>query len=216
AKLLQLVNSAFFGLPQKIDHPGDALIYLGLENVKALVLSLQVFSLFDRVKVKQFSLEELWSHSWDVGCLARQIAACERRPTTEIETAFTAGLLHDVGKLVLISGVPHGWEEALETAAREDLPLWQAERNRLGACHAEAGAALLSMWGLSDEIVEAVAFHHEPDHCGSLSFTPLTAVHAANLLARKQAAAEESSYFESVGVRDRMPAWRERFLEPAV
>lgn len=214
AKLLQLVNSAFFGLPQKVVQPEDALLYLGIESVKSLVLSLQVFSLFDRVKVKRFSLDTLWNHSWEVGCLARQIATCERRSPEEIDTAFTAGLLHDVGKLVLISGVAHGWEEALETAAREEIPLWQAERSRLGACHAEVGAALLAMWGLSDPLVEAVAYHHEPEMSGSLSFTALTAVHAANLLHHKAEAKRESAYLRSIGVLDRVPDWRERFLQP--
>ncbi len=77
SKILQLVNSAFFGLPRKIDHAGEALLHLGLENVRALVLSIQVFSLFEQNKVKSFSADALWDHSFQVGVLARNIASLE-------------------------------------------------------------------------------------------------------------------------------------------
>lgn len=214
SKMLQLVNSAFFGLPHKIDNPEQALLYLGLEHVRALVLSIQVFSLFDRVEAKPFSLEALWEHSWRVGGLARRIASFEERPAEEVETAFTAGLLHDLGKLVLAGGVPRTWREAIETAAARSLPLWQAERDRLGTTHAEVGAALLALWGLSDPIVEAVAFHHEPAVCGSNSFCALTAVHAANLLVKGEAGGD-SSYLESLGLAGRFERWRELAGESA-
>ncbi|MBI1177685.1 HDOD domain-containing protein [bacterium] len=210
SKLLQLVNSAFFGLPHKIDNPEEALLYLGLENVRALVLSIQVFSLFDQVKVAQFSLDALWDHSWAVGSLARCIAHFEKRPTEEIETAFTAGLLHDLGKLVLVNGIPRSWQQALESSKKDKLPLWQAERDHLGATHAETGAALLAMWGLSDQIVEAVAFHHEPEQSGSTSFCALTAVHAANVLLEGPTSAKPTAYLESVGFDEkRISAWRQ-------
>jgi HD-like signal output (HDOD) protein len=207
SKMLQLVNSAFFGLPHKLDNPEQALLYLGLENVRALVLSIQVFSLFDRIEVKPFSLEALWEHSWRVGGLARRIAAFEERPAEEIETAFTAGVLHDLGKLVLVSGVPRAWREAIAAADAGSIPLWQAERSRLAATHAEVGAALLALWGLSDPIVEAVAFHHEPEVSGSNSFCALTAVHAANLLVKGEAL-DGLPYLESLGLAGRIEHWR--------
>ncbi len=208
SKILQLVNSAFFGLPRKIDNAGEALLHLGLENVRALVLSIQVFSLFDKIKVKSFSPEALWDHSFQVGVLARNIASFEKRPTEEIETAFTAGLLHDVGKLVLVAGVPRAWQEALEMAARERISLWQAERTRLAATHAEVGAALFALWGIPDPIVEVVAYHHEPELSGASSFNPLTAVHAANELAHAGSSATPSSYLESLNLSARFERWK--------
>jgi putative nucleotidyltransferase with HDIG domain len=221
AKTLQLVNSAFFGLPHKIENPEEALLYLGLENVKALVLSIQVFSLYDKVKLHGIDLESLWSHSWETGRIARQIATFEKRPSDEIETAFTAGLLHDIGKLVLASGVPRTWKKILETAASEGMTLWQAEQQILGTTHAEVGASLLATWGLSDQLVEAVAFHHHPEHSGASNFSPLTAVYAANLLADKEfsiAPAQnegEPAYLELLKLEDHVPEWRERFVEAA-
>ncbi len=208
SKLLQLVNSAFFGLPRKVDQVEEALLYLGLENVRALVLSIQVFGLFDQVSVRTFSAEALWEHSFRVGVLARNIASFEKRPTDEIETTFTAGLLHDVGKLVLVTGVPRAWQESLEAAATKHIPLWQAERNRLAAHHAEVGAALFALWGISDPVVEAVAFHHEPELCGARSFSPLTAVHAANELARCGQAAVASDYLAGLDLAERFERWK--------
>ncbi len=207
SKILQLVNSAFFGLPHKLNSPDEGLLYLGLENVRVLVLSIQVFSLFDQSKVKQFSMEALWEHSWKVGGLARNIASLEKRPTEEIETAFTAGLLHDLGKLILLCGVPQAWQEALELARTRPVPLWQAERERLCATHAEVGAALLAIWGIADPIVEAVAFHHEPELSGSNAFCALTAVHAANLLVN-DGAAQVSAHLEALGLTEKFERWR--------
>lgn len=202
SKLLQLVNSAFFGLPRKIDNPEEALLHLGLQSVRALVLSIQVFSLFDQVKVKQFSLDALWNHSWRVGNLARSLAHFEKAPDETAETAFTAGLLHDVGKLILVSGLPRRWQEALDEQRKQRIPLWQAERQVLGTTHAEIGAALLALWGLSDHLVEAVAFHHEPELSGSTSFCPLTAVHGANLLLDEPPAGKPTDYLAATGCID--------------
>lgn len=208
SKILQLVNSAFFGLPRKIDSITEALMYLGLENVRTLVLSIQVFSLFDATKVRSFSAETLWEHSFRVGILARDIATLERRPAEEVETAFTAGLLHDVGKLVLVSGVPRSWQEALDLAAGEQIPVWQAEKRRLNATHAEVGAALFALWGISDPVMEAVAFHHEPLLHPAASFSALTAVHSANELARCGRAAVCSDFLKDRGLAGRFEAWK--------
>lgn len=210
SKLLQLVNSAFFGLPHKIDDPGEALLYLGLESVRALVLSIQVFSLFDNVKVKQFSLDVLWDHSWKVGNLAKSISHFEDQEKEVVATAFTAGLLHDLGKLVLVSGIPRTWQQALDVHKARDIPLWQAERETFGTTHSEIGAALLAIWGLSDQIVEAVAFHHEPELSGSTSFCALTAVHAANVLLENPAASGPGTYLEATGCNSsRFATWRQ-------
>jgi len=221
AKMLQLVNSAFFGLPHTTENPEEALIYLGLENVKALVLSIQVFSLYDKIRLHGIDLEALWSHSWETGRIARAIAKFERRPNEEIETAFTAGLLHDIGKLVLASGVPRTWQKIVDTAKSEGMSFWQAEQQILGTSHAEIGASLLATWGLSDQLVEAVAFHHHPEHSGASEFSALTAVYAANLLADKDFPAVplqtegEPVYLQLLKLEDHVPKWREQFVEVA-
>jgi HD-like signal output (HDOD) protein len=95
AKILQLVNSAFFGLQQPIANPGEAVAYLGLDTIKGLVLSLQIFSLFERVKIKGFSYEELWVHCWLTGVWAKRTVAAESRDPAMAEHGFIAGLLHD-------------------------------------------------------------------------------------------------------------------------
>ena len=116
AKMLQLVNSAFFGLSQNISNPGEAIIYLGVNTVKNVVLSLQVFSGFES-KVKNFPLDRLWSHSWATGNLAKTLAETENLDAQAVDQAFIAGLLHDVGKLILASSMPDRYCGIVEVAA---------------------------------------------------------------------------------------------------
>ena len=216
-KLLHLVNSAFFALPRNISNPQEAVIYLGLETVKALVLSLQIFSLFERIKVTDFSYDKLWSHSWMTGVLARRIAEAENFDARTTDEAFIGGLLHDVGKLVLVTGVPSQFQKALTLAHEKRLPLWQAEQELLKATHAEVGAYLLGLWGLPDAVVEAVALHHVPARNCYRSFSPLTVVHVANALAYEFATGPTATpptlvdrhYLIELGMDDRLPAWRE-------
>jgi putative nucleotidyltransferase with HDIG domain len=214
-KLLQLANSAFFGLPSRITSPTEAVFYLGLETIKALVLSLQIFALFERVKVKEFSYTDLWDHSLAAGLLAQRIATFHQAAGPVIELAFTAGLLHDVGKLLLVTGVPHRYQKALVLQQKKQWSNWQAEREAFATTHAEVGAYLLGLWGLPNDLVEAVAFHHEPGQSPCQEFGPLTAAHAANAFARAKPGEPTSAitgldmaYLDRVGVREQLDAWR--------
>ena len=105
-KILQLVNSAFFGLPQPATNVKEAVMYLGLTTIRALVLSVQVFSQFDQRAVKDFSIEELARHCWMTGLAARRIAEAEHCDPKMDDQCFLAGLLHDVGQLILATGLP--------------------------------------------------------------------------------------------------------------
>ena len=212
AKMLQLVNSASFGLTRRIDGVAEAVQYLGVETVKALMLSLQIFALFERVKMKEFSFADLWRHGWIVGTLSRDIAAEEKVDARVKDQAFLAGLLHDVGKLVLVTGVPDKYQVALRMHRQMSLPLWKTEHDIFGSTHAEAGAYLLALWGVSDPIVEAVALHHRPLESPGEQFSPLTAVHVANALEhelRGEAALcpIDMDYLAQVGLTDKVPLW---------
>jgi HD-like signal output (HDOD) protein len=182
-KILQLVNSAFFGLRTHVSNPEQAVALLGFDSVKSLVLSMQVFSQFDPATLPAFSLDELWRHALVASTCARRIAKEEAVSQQVLEEAFSAALLHDIGVLVLAANRPEEYRRVIDLMQSKGIPDWEAEREVFGADHAQVGAYLLGLWGLSDGIVEAVAFHHHPsDHLAS-GFTAVTAVHVGNALA---------------------------------
>lgn len=193
SKILQLVNSAFFGLPQHIDNPAEAVAYLGLATVRALVLSFQVFSQFDSKKIPGFSIEGLAQHCWHTGMFARKIARAEQSDPKLEDQCFLAGLLHDVGQLILAAGMPDQYARVIENARSNSQSLFEAEAQEFGATHAEVGAYLLGLWGLPNQVVEAVAFHHRPGAAISRGFSAVAAVHVANAFAHEQSGMPETN-----------------------
>ncbi len=178
AKVLQLANSAFFGLSCHVSSPQRAVSLIGIENLKALVLSVQVFS--DLGNKFTQDLGFLWDHSMNTANFAKAIAGAEQASRGVMEDAFTAGLLHDVGRLVLASAFGVEYQQVLKRAAEPGTLLARCEADAFGCTHNGVGAYLLGLWGLGDSIVEAVAWHHHPAHAKPASFSALIAVHAAD------------------------------------
>jgi HD-like signal output (HDOD) protein/ActR/RegA family two-component response regulator len=214
AKLLQLVNSAAFGLAEPSSDPVEAVQQLGANTVRSLVLSAQVYSQLAPGRVKSFSAEALWLHLMKCGELARAILRLEGAESGEVEEAFTAGMLHDMGKLMLADSLPDEFGQALELAKEEDIPLPEAEARVLGATHAGLAAYLFGLWGLPAAIVEAVAFHHTPERSDLKRLSALTAVHAANAMTDESGkAALNMEYLAAVGAANRVEAWRKLAAE---
>lgn len=158
AKVLQIVNSAFFGAPRLVTSLPQALSFLGLSALRSLVLTVEAFKVFDSSKgCAGFSFEEHQVH----GLLTARIASRTVLPR-ERETAFTAGLLHDVGTLILASRVPEVFQEVLRVSRDTCRPVEDVETERMATSHAVVGAQLLGLWGLPGSIVEIVGRHHEP------------------------------------------------------
>ena len=222
-KMLQLVNSAFFGLPQQLSNPVEAIIYLGVEMVKNIIVSLQLFSMFDGVSVQNFSLERLWAHSWLTGVLAKRIAQSEDLGA-QADYAFIGGLVHDVGKLVLATGLPTQYQAIIDFHLLHHKPLGEVEQEFLGATHAEVGAYLLGLWGLPAPIVEAVAFHHRPSASPHQVFNLGTVLHVANVLEHEQhpdqnkvkPAPVDLPYLTELGLLERLDFWRDSVAPGAV
>jgi len=184
AKILQLVNSDFFGLSQSLSSIEEAVNYLGLETIRSLVLSLNLYHHSDEGSRDSPALMLLFQHSLIVAVLARQIANSEGELGKAMASeAFAAGLFHDIGKFALVSHCSEISARISDLAAAEAIPMLAAEQRLIGTTHAEVGAYLLGLWGLPDPIVEAVAYHHLPESCVSHEFLPLTAVHVANAMA---------------------------------
>jgi putative nucleotidyltransferase with HDIG domain len=213
-KLLQLVNSPFFALARPVIDLDEALLHLGLETVKALVLSLQTFSAFERLSIDNRALKSLWNHSWSVGQLAQRIAKYEDLDSNAISRGFTAGLLHDVGKLLLKAGVPEQVAAVQALHRQKCIPLWRAEQETFGCTHAEVGAYLLGLWGLPAPVVETVAMHHQPPRRSSHRLSAVLAVHVADHLTHQVSADAHSMCTEldanllsEVGIAGRMEEW---------
>lgn len=217
AKILQMVNSAFFGLSRYVSDPSHAVNLLGIETIKTLVLSVQVFSQFDQEKCPSFSLERLWNHSMLTGSFAKLIAKEEDQEENIVSDSYTAGMLHDLGKLVLSTNLSQQYQGALSVAENETRSIWEVEQETFGISHAEVGAYLIGLWALRDSIVEAIAYHHSPDRCVDREFTPLTAVHVADVLALEKlgetSSDADSNYLAQIGMTEHLSVWRERCTE---
>lgn len=211
ARVLQFVNSAFFSLPNKISSPQQAVTLLGINTLKALILYVQVFSTISTsLKSSGKSMEALWKHSMMVGNLACEIAGAEAAGKTAEDDAFAAGMLHDIGKILLMEKPCH-ISNLKEYTAKKKCSDLEAEYSLLETSHAEVGAYLLGLWGIGDHITEAVAFHHHPSRLNDDRFTPLTAVHVANALMKGDNYIQhiDLGYLEKINLAGRMETWLE-------
>jgi len=182
AKILQLVNSSFFGVSRHISNPEQAVSLLGLDLVKAIVLTVGAFSMFETLKFPDFSIEALGAHCLNTGSYSKGIGQAENVEKDAIENAFIAGLLHDIGKMLIAANLSDSFIDILKLKKEKKILFWEAEYEVLGATHAELGAYLLGLWGLPDPIIEVVALHHNPLNGRVDKLVPLTIVHAANAL----------------------------------
>lgn len=195
AKVLQLVNSSFFGLPVHVADASHAAALLGLNMLRPLVLAASIFRQMEESKVPEEFLERTLEHSMAVGCLARKLAESATdsaiNDSDTIDNAMLAGVLHDVGKLVLADNFGAEYQTLNQTAKDLGMPLRVAEVERYGATHATVGGYLLGLWGLPHDILEAVAYHHDPSASTNSAHSPLAFVHAANTIVMRNHVGDE-------------------------
>jgi putative nucleotidyltransferase with HDIG domain len=180
AKLLKLVNSAALGLAHPINSISDAIAMLGAARLQSLVMSAWAFSFADEKMCRGFSPAAEWQHALSVAQAAEKLARERRAKPALIEAAFVAGILHDVGKVMLAANSPEAYAGILALAKKQSQPLWQTETQVLGYSHAEVGGCLLGLWGLDLPLVEAVSRHHQSDLAFSGELSPTTLVFEAN------------------------------------
>jgi HD-like signal output (HDOD) protein len=179
AKMLQLVNSAFFGLRSRVSDPIQAVQMLGLDTLRALLLETHVLEKFRSDILGQPEITYLWKHSFAVARFAKGIAAFEKADRQMIDDCFTAGLLHDSGKLILSSAMGNKYKTVLDLVRKDARTLIDAEAEVLGCNHAEVAAYLLGLWGLPESVIEGVAQHHDPMGSDQTGFSTGLATHAA-------------------------------------
>ena len=211
AKILQLVNSAFFGLARHMSSPAEAAMYLGVDVLKSLVLTTGVFSQFDEAKIDPEMLHAIWNHSTSVGSLAKKIARDETGEDLLADYALMGGLLIDIGKLVFATNFPDKFVQVPALMESGGIPDHAAEEELLGHSHMDVGAYLVGLWGLPNPVVECVAYHHKPGTCVESGFTPLAAVHIAHAIVSSEGAqpmAEiDEQYVEAIGATSRIADW---------
>ena len=215
--ILKLVNSSFFGLPRRIVSTEQAVTLLGLETVRALVLSHYLFSSFDNRRYPGFGLGGLWDHSLGVARCAKALATLEGSGKADVDACFMAGLVHDMGKLILADVFEKDYRQVLATVAARNITTWEAEMELLGASHAEIGAYLLGLWGFEESVVLGVAHHHEPGRAGDTPPPAVPLTHAANALEHEIVVINRHyaphpmclEALEALGLAEKLPQWRE-------
>jgi HD-like signal output (HDOD) protein len=214
AKILQIANSAGHGIRTEISEPGRAVQLLGLDVIETMVLSLSIFSILDTRILNKDKINQMWNRSLSTGRIAKLIAQAEDVTGKDLEAYQTAGLLHNIGELVLASADPKAYRLIEDRTNSSDLARSQVEIELLGCSHAEVGAYLLGIWGLPTSIVEAVAWHHNPQQSPVTQFSPLAAVHVACAFdaqiypERKEFGTDlDQDFLERIGVSGRLEAW---------
>ena len=217
AKILQMVNSAFFGLFQKIKSPEQAVMMLGMETIKALVLSVKIFSEFNQKSFAWFNIDELFDHSLAVSVYAKAIIKNENLDQGLINNSMMAGLLHDLGKLILATNFEKSYRQVRAEAEGTGKNLLDLEYEAFGTSHAEIGAYLMGLWRLENSIIEAIAFHHLPARSMTQNMGLLAAVHVGDALdheARTPSGENtqlqcDTEYLDKLEITSRIPQWRQ-------
>jgi len=215
AKLLQLANSAFFGFNRTFSTVDEAVQFLGVGVIQSLALAVPLFSAFDRNKCPAFPLDQIWNHSVQTGMLARRFINEYLEDPPLAEQAFAVGVLHDIGQIILASGMPDTYTAVLADARTRSEPLCDAERRSFQTTHAEMGGYLLALWGLPFPLVDAVAYHHEPRKSQVTTFGLTGVIHIVNALQHEQAVPPgivpnpvDLDYIHNIGMAGYLEKWR--------
>ncbi|MFL6604880.1 MAG: response regulator [Steroidobacteraceae bacterium] len=190
ARVLQIVNSAFFRLARRISNIEQAVSYLGFQSIRNLAMSIEIFSRWPANACAGVDLEQLQQHVHAVAAAAHALAS----KTPICDDTLLAGLLHDIGYWVLAQECPQDLSRAVELAASLEIPLHAAEHQVIGASHAEIGAYLLGIWGLPYPVVEAVAHHHQPERVIQTEFDVLSAL----VMGHSLVGVDDAAFFSAV------------------
>lgn len=180
-KVLKLVNSAFYGYAGKIKTLQQAVVILGFETIKAVALSATVFSTFSEKSRAGFDRDAFWRHSIGTGVAARLLS--REQGMADPDEAFMAGIIHDVGKVVLDQYVSDEFQKVVDYVQENNVLIYEAERKVLGTSHAQIGRWLATQWQLPADLTDVIFYHHQPSNAQKAP--DLTSiVHTADILAR--------------------------------
>lgn len=182
-QILKLINSAYYGLPNRVTSLTRAIVMLGVNTVKNLVLATSVLTGCKGFNgIRYLNVNDFWAHSLCVGVLAKLIAAEGQIAATEREEYFISGLLHDLGKLPLMACFPEQYVLVLDMSRSENIQLVEAENKLIGFNHCQAGQMIATRWKLGSAVTEAINAHHCPEQSAMPGFL-INGVSLANHLA---------------------------------
>jgi len=178
-RIMKLVNSAFFGYPSKVDSLSRAVTIVGSKQLQDLALATSVFDTFKNIPIELVTMESFWKHSIACGVVARILANYRRE--FNIERAFVSGLLHDIGRLIMLMIIPVDTQNTFAIARSQNKLLYKKETQTLGFNHAAVGGELLKQWKLPEQIIAAVKYHHNPLAAGRFK-GDAALIHVADLI----------------------------------
>jgi putative nucleotidyltransferase with HDIG domain len=207
ARILKMINSAYYGLQNPVTSIPQAVTLLGRQQLQQVLMGSVLANVFKEFDVTTFPLRDFWQHCIKTAIIARQLAMQNAR-VIDHEAFFTAGLLHDIGWLVIAKVNPGSYVQITEIARTENKDVIQVEAEKLGVTHIDVGVALLEKWGIPGLITECVRKHHDIDHVGNLA-TETSIVYLANRLSHLDLSGEAEQEDEEVisDILSTIPNW---------
>lgn len=203
SRILKMVNSAYFGLPHRVSTISQAVSLLGRQRLKQMLMGSILEGLFRNVNSNDFPMQDFWQHSIKTAIIAKHLAM-QNEYIIDHDTLFTAGLLHDIGRLVIEGGIPGHLADVEKLVKSKRIGVVQAEIEVLGFAHTDVSEALLQKWGLPELLIHCVKNHHEENHEGP-SANASRIIYLANQLSHHLPPIDEG---EARDILDEIPNWQ--------
>ena len=203
-KLLKMINSAYYGLPKQVTSISQAVSLLGRQRLKEVLMGSVLSVVFSDLEIANFSMRDFWRHSIKTAIIARHLAM-QNVNIIDHEAFFTAGLLHDTGRLILAKAEPEIVAEIDELVKTEGRDVVELETEKLGVTHIQVGVALMKKWDLPSVLMLCVAKHHETEHEGTYAIDT-SIVYLANLLSQHDLDNEEE---DMQAILSTIPNWQQ-------
>lgn len=206
AKILKLINSAYYGLPHPVTSVSQAVSLLGREHLKQILLGSVLAEVFSDMDIDDFPMRDFWHHSIKTAIIARHLAMQNAR-IIDHEAFFTAGLLHDIGRLVIAKVAPESVAEIDSIVKSEGADIVEVEAQLIGVTHIDVGAALMKKWSLPSLLSQCVLKHHSTEHLGPFAMDTCI-VFLANQLSQHELADDEE---QMDAILSAIPNWQESY-----